>query len=89
MRTCQLFDAFVGRILNYSSEIWGFSKSKEIERVHLKFCKRILKVRLNACNNQVYRELGRYPLYVRRYYSIVKYWFKIVQTDNIFKKNCV
>jgi len=31
---CQLFDAFVGSNLNYSSEIWGFSKSKEIERVH-------------------------------------------------------
>ena len=83
---CQLFDAFVGSILNYSSEIWGFSKSKEIERVHLKFCKRILKVRLNACNNQVYGELGRYPLYVRRYISIVKYWFKIVHTDNIILK---
>jgi len=57
---CQLFDAFVGSILNYSSVVWGFSKSKEIKRVHLKFCKRILEVRLNACNNQVYGELGRY-----------------------------
>ena len=25
---CQLFDAFVGSILNYSSEIWGNTKSK-------------------------------------------------------------
>ena len=38
---CQLFDAFVGSILSYSSEVWGYTKSKEIERVHLKFCKRI------------------------------------------------
>ena len=38
---CQLFDAFVGCILSYSSEVWGYTKSKEIERVHLKFCKRI------------------------------------------------
>jgi len=36
---CQLFDAFVGSILNYSSEVWGYTKSKEIQRVHLKFCK--------------------------------------------------
>ena len=28
---CQLFDAFVGSVLNYSCEIWGFGKSKVIE----------------------------------------------------------
>ena len=27
---CQLFDSLVGSILNYSSEIWGFTKSKDI-----------------------------------------------------------
>jgi len=42
---CQLFDAFVSATLNYGSEIWGFSKSKEIERIHMKFCKRILGVK--------------------------------------------
>ena len=25
---CQLFDAFVGSILSYSSEVWGYTKSK-------------------------------------------------------------
>ena len=40
---CQLFDAFVGSILSYSSEVWGYTKSKEIERVHLNFCKRFFK----------------------------------------------
>ena len=30
---CQLFDAFVGLILEYASENWGYTKSKEIERV--------------------------------------------------------
>ena len=34
---CQLFDSFVGSICCYASEIWGFNKSKEIERIHLKF----------------------------------------------------
>ena len=43
-------------------------------------------MRLNACNNNVYGELKRYSLYVRRYISIVKYCFKIVQTDNIILK---
>ena len=55
---CQLFDSFVGSILLYALEIWGFSKSKELERVHLKFCKRLLNVRLNTCTAGIYGELG-------------------------------
>ena len=83
---CQLFDAFVGSILLYASEIWGFSKSKEIERVHLKFCKHLLNVRLNTCTAGVYGELGRYPLYISRYVRIIKYWCKVVNSDNIIIK---
>ena len=64
---CQLFDAFVGSILGYSCETWGKSKSKYIERIHLKCCKRILCVNNRSCNMAVYGELGRYPLYITRY----------------------
>jgi len=80
---CQLFDSFVGSILNYASEVWGFSKSDDIERIHLKFCKRLLQVKINTCNVAVYGELGRYPLYVNRYIKIIKFWFKILNNENI------
>ena len=70
---CQLFDAFVGSILNYASEVWGYTKTKELERIHLKFCKRLLKVKLNTCNACVYSELGRYPMYINRYVRVIKY----------------
>jgi len=79
---CQLFDAFVASILNYSCVVWGAVKSKDIERVHLKFCKRILNVKLSASNAAVYGELGRYPLYINRYCQIVKYWTKVTTTEN-------
>ena len=79
---CQLFDAFVGSILNYSSEVWGYTKSKEIQRVHLKFCKRILNIRMNSCSIGVYGELARYPLYIQRYYRIIKYWCTLRQANN-------
>ena len=80
---CQLFDALVGSILLYASEILFvfFSKSKEIKRVHLKFCKRLLNVRLNTCTAGVYGELGRYPLYISWYNRIIKYWCKVVNSD--------
>ena len=79
----QLYDAFVGSILGFSSEIWGFSKSKEIERIHLKFCKKVLSVKRSTCNFAIYCELGRYPLYINRYARIIKYWGKLLSSDNI------
>jgi len=80
---CQLFDAFVLHILNYSLEIWGYTKSKEFKRVHLKFCKCLLRVRVNTCTAAVYGELGRYPLYIQRYVKLNQYWFKLIDSDNI------
>ena len=79
---CQLFDAFVASILNYSCEVWGYTKSKQLERIHLKFCKKILNVKLSTSNVGVYGDLGRYPLYISRYVRMLKYWFKLLYTDN-------
>ena len=76
----------MGSILGYSSEIWGHGKSKEIERIHLKFCKSILNVRTSTSNIGVYGELGRYPLYIARYIKNLKYWFKLLNTDNSLLK---
>ena len=81
---CQLFDAFVGSVLSYGSEIWGFSKSKETERIHryLNFGKRILKVKSTTSNGGIYGELERYPLYIKRYVRLIRYWINLLTTDN-------
>ena len=76
---CQLFDSFVGSILGYGSEIWGYTKSKEIERIYLKILKRLLTSTSTA---GVYGELGRFPLFINRYVRIIKYWCKICNSDN-------
>ena len=52
----------VGSILYYTPEIWGFTKRKEIESIHVEFDKTIIKFNLNTCIPAVYFELGRYPL---------------------------
>ncbi len=83
---CQLFDSFVSAILSYGCEVWGHTKSKEMERIHLKFCKTILGVKRSTSNVGVYGELGRYPLYISRYTRILKYWFKLIKTDNCILK---
>ena len=77
---CQLFDAFVSSILNYGCEVWGFSKSKDIEKIHLKFLKLILG------SMAVYGETGRYPLYIQRYMRIIKIWEKILYSNNVITK---
>jgi hypothetical protein len=79
----QLFDSFVGSTLNYACEVWGNSKSKSLESIHLKFCKTLLRVKRSTPSMAVYGDLGRYPLYINRYVRIIGYWLKLVNTDNI------
>ena len=59
-----LFDSLVASVLSYGCEIWGFSSAECIERVHRKFYKHILKVKMSTNNYALYTELGRHPLYI-------------------------
>ena len=77
----ELFDKLILPISCYLCEVWGFNKAKDIERVHLKFCKYILKMKTSTLNEIVYGEVGRYPLFIERYRRIVKYWLHITQTN--------
>ena len=49
----KLFDCLVESVLSYSSEVWGFHKAPDIERVHTRFCRSLL-VRLSVCRRQYY-----------------------------------
>ena len=81
-----LFDSFVVSILNYGCEIWGFSNATNIERVHRKFCKWHLNVKMSTSNLSLYGELGRFPLFIGRQVRIKKYWLNLYQTKN---ENCI
>ena len=77
----ELFDKLITPILNYGCEIWGFKQANVLERVHLQFCKRLLGVKKSTQNDFVYGELGRTTLIIKRYVSIIKYWFKILMSS--------
>ena len=68
-----LFDKMIMPILCYGSEVWGFHKGEDIERIYLQFCKRFLHLKYNTVNNIVYRyyELGRTNMQCVRYVGIV------------------
>ena len=72
----ELFDKLISPILNYSSEVWDFGQAKVIERVHIQFCKKNLGVRKTTQNDFVYGELGWTNFIIKRYFIIIKYWFK-------------
>ena len=64
-----LFDKMIKPILLYGCEVWGFGKNEVLERVHLKFCKILLNLKLSTPNYMVYGELGRYPIDINGYFD--------------------
>ena len=78
----ELFDKLVSPILNYSSEVWGFCQGKQIECVHLQFCKNLLGVKQSTQNSFIYGELGRQNYQSKRHFNIIKYWLKILNSSD-------
>lgn len=75
-----LFDKLVSPVMRYSCEVWGFEKTDELEKLHLKFLKHILKVKTSTCNNMVYGELGRYPICISVQKRLVGYWARLIES---------
>ena len=91
IKTClKIFDRVIVPILLYGSEIWGYEYREQIERVQVKFCKRLLGVSSSTPNVAVLGECGRYPLSALYMYRCITYWFNIVQNyENIrYPKRC-
>ena len=73
----RLFDTMVTPILLYGAEVWGVYNYKEIDKLHLRFCKYILDVRQSTPSNAIYGELGRLPLSTIAKERALKFWIKI------------
>ena len=59
-----------------------FSKINQQERVHLQSCKKLFGVKRTTQNDFIYGELGGVPLLVNIFHAIIKYWFKILESDH-------
>ena len=70
-------------MLTHGCLVLGFTKSKDIARVHMKFCKYSIGVKQTTINAAVFGELGRFPLYINSLTAIVKYWLKLSNTQHI------
>ena len=54
-----LFDSMV----LYGAEVWGIYKFKALDKLHIKFLKSLLGVKMQTPNYAVLGEFGRYPLF--------------------------
>ncbi len=87
------FETLVKPVLLYCSEVWGqdlvhdtkdftldlVDKNCEPERIHLKFCKSLLRVPATASNVAVRSELGRTPVILTIMSNICKYYMRLTK----------
>ena len=79
----KLFDTLVGSVLSYACEVWGFHGAPDIERIHSQFCRYLLGVKKSTNIAALHTELGRLPMIISRKLRILRYWFKIINTENV------
>lgn len=78
----KLFDTLVSPTLNYGAEVWGHHQGPEVEAVHSKFCRKILGVKKSTNLVALYGELNRFPMYMQRKFILIRYWIKLLTTNN-------
>ena len=85
----KIFDVKVKPILLYGSEVWGFHRLDEIEKVHTKICKMILGAGRDVKNSVALGECGRFPVRIDVHVRIIKYWCKLLlMPDSRYPKQC-
>ena len=56
-----------------------------IERLHLRFCKLLLRVNKSTASNMVYGELGRFPLSILSTLRVLGFWYKLIKDEDSTK----
>ena len=75
----ELFNKMVKPILLYGSEIWGFSTNIQcLEKVQLRFCKLLLKLKTSTPSYMIYGELGLFPIEIDIKLRMISYWARLL-----------
>jgi hypothetical protein len=65
-------------------EMWGLEGGwKEVDKIHIRFCKIILGMPRSAANNVAELELGRDSRRGNVLSTIVKYWLRLLRMDSL------
>ena len=98
----RLFEKIIEPILLYNCEVtgayvpgtWNYEKfkenmwdtGKEINKVVIGFLRQILGVHKKTTNLAVMAETGKYPIAIKIFNQMLKYWVRISSSDNILLK---
>ena len=64
-------------ILTYGCEVWGFDNLNIIEKLHLKYLKYILGVKMSTPTCMVLGETGRFPVNITIKTRMISFWSKL------------
>ena len=78
----ELFDSLVLPILTYGCEAWGFENTNLIEKIHLKYLKYSLSLKMTTPACMVLGETGRFPVPIHINTRVVSFWSQIIQATN-------
>ena len=59
-----------------------FNDSQPLEKLHIRFCKQVLGIHSKGSNYGCRSELGRIPLSINIYCTLLKYWFRLVSSES-------
>jgi hypothetical protein len=69
----------------YGSEIWGFSKNIQcLEKVQLRFCKLLLKLKTSTPSYMIYGELGLFPIEIDVKLRMISLWFVVQNLHSVY-----
>ena len=78
----ELFDSLVLPILLYGCEVWGGENTDILEKLHLKYIKYILGLKMSTPTCMILGETGRFPVNISIKLRLISYWSNVVQPDN-------
>ena len=67
--------------LLYGCEIWGTENYEVLKLYHTRFIKRTLLVKSSTNTSMIFAETGRFPLAIEANIQIIKYWVKILRSE--------
>ena len=69
-----------GKLREHEDKYIKYINESPFEKVHVKFCKMILGVKKQTSNIACRAEMGRFPLHLEMYVSMIKYWLRLNKT---------
>ncbi len=78
----ELFDRMVVPVLLYACEVWGVENLDLVEKLHMRYCKYVLSLKMTTPSVMIYGETGRYPVSISVKCRMLGYWIRLIQGKN-------